>query len=221
MLQKLFVEARVSTPLTYRTLFHFIQQLLRAQKPAAARWQAVAPTPAQAARHVRWVEEQVYLNWLGPYFKAYHLRKGGAGGTRGYQVQPLQEPGRHGALFLFHDSIGPGNFRHFYEYLGEQVLAQGYHRACADQCMQDRTGRTETTLKQLFKPNPTDCPQTGQCNQRYGLITVDFVTLDGQPAFIRLASNAVLEPCFTPAKSFDSLLQALLDAPEADAIERP
>ena len=177
----------------------------------------MAPTPAQATRHARWVAQQVFLNWLGPYFKAYHLRKGGAGGSRGYQVQQLQEPGRQGALFLYHDSIGPGNFRHFYEHLGERVLALGYHRACADRCTQHRAGRTECTLKQLFKPNPTDCPQTGHCDQRYGLVTVDFVSLDGQPAFIRLASNAVLEACFTPVVSFDSLVQDLLDAPEADA----
>ncbi|WP_158010845.1 hypothetical protein [Hymenobacter lapidarius] len=37
--------------------------------------------------------------------------------------------------------------------------------------------------------------------------------MDDQPVFIRIASNAVLEPWFTPACSFDELLQALLDAP--------
>ena len=174
-------------------------------------------TPAQATRHTRWVEQQVYLNWLGPYFKAYHLRKGGAGGARGYQVQLLHEPGRQGALFLYHDSIGPGNFRHFYEVLGERVQAQGYHRACADRCIQTHAGHRETTLKQLLKPDPTDCPETGNCNQRYGLITVDFVSLDGQPAFIRLAANPVIEPTFTRAQSFETLTRVLLEAPEADA----
>ena len=154
----------------------------------------------------------MYLNWLSPFFKAYHLRKGGAAGTRGLQVQLLQENGRQGALFFFDPSIGPGNFRHFYEHLGEHILTLGYHRACADQCSQRHEQHTETTLKQLFKPDPTDCPTTGQCNQRFGLVTVDLVSVDGQPIFIRLATNAVLEPCFTPACSFDELLLNLLDA---------
>ncbi len=163
------------------------------------------------------MEQRVYLNWLSPYYKAYHLRKGGAAGARGLRVQLLQESGREGALFFFDSSIGPGNFRHFYEYLGEKLLALGYHRACADQCTNRKAQHTETALKQLFKPNPTDCPKTGRCNQRYGLVTVDLVSMDGQPLFIRLTSNAVLEAAFTPASSFDELLASLLNAPPPDA----
>jgi len=194
-------------------LLQFLQNLFSSPKPAATAWQAVALTPAQARRHARWRAQQVYLNWLSPFFKAYHLQKGGAGGVRGYQVQPLQEPGREGTLLFYDPSIGPGNFRHFYEHLGERMLALGYHRACADRCTRNHEGISETTLKQLFKPKPTDCPQTGQCNQRYGLVMIDLVTVNGEPAFIRVASNPVLEPCFTPAKPFDALVQALLDAP--------
>ena len=198
-------------------MFDFIQHLFRSQKPNAPAWRAVALTPAQATRHAHWVEQQVYLNWLGPYFKAYHLRKAGAGGVRGLQVQQLHEPGRQGALFFYDPSMGPGNCRHFYEHLGERVLGLGYHRACADVGTRHHDQHTETTLKQLFKPDPTDCPETGRCNQRYGLITVDLVAINGQPAFIRLAANAVLESIFTPADTFDALAQALLSAPEADA----
>lgn len=198
-------------------MLDFIQNLFRPKTAAPATWHAVTLSPTQAQRHARWVEQHVFLNWLGPYFKAYHLRKGGAAGARGLRVQLLQEAGRQGALFFFDPTIGPGNFRHFYEYLGERVLTLGYHRACADQGTQRHAHHTETTLKQLFKPNPTDCPQTGHCNQRFGLVTVDLVAVNGQPIFIRLTNNAVLAPCFTPACSFDELLKCLLDAPPADA----
>jgi hypothetical protein len=198
-------------------LFNFIQKLFRPKAGAPGLWHAVKLSPAQVERHRSWLEERVYLNWLGPYFKAYHLHKGGASGNRGFQVMPLQEPGREGVLLLFHPSIGPGNFRHFYEHLGERMVSLGYHRACADQCTQRRAQHTETTLKQLFKPNPTDCPDTGDCNQRYGLVTVDLVALNRQPMFIRVASNAVLQPGFTAAGSLDELLKDLLDAPPPTA----
>lgn len=198
-------------------LFDFIQNLFRSKTAPAAAWHAVKLSPAQARRHARWVEQRVFLNWLGPYYKAYHLRKGGAAGARGLRVQQLQEKGRQGALFFFDDSIGPGNFRHFFEHLGERLVGLGYHRACADQCTKHHAQHRETTLKQFFKPNPTDCPETGQCNQRFGLVTIDLVVVDHQPMFIRLTSNPVLEPGFTPAGSYDELLQALLDAPFPDA----
>lgn len=198
-------------------MLNFLQTLFRSKAAAPAAWHAVALSPAQAQRHARWVEQRVFLNWLGPYFKAYHLHKGGAGGARGLRVQLLHESGRQGAMLLFDPSIGPGNFRHFYEHLGERLLGLGYHRACADQCTKRQGHHTGTTLKQLFKPSPTDCPETGRCNQRFGLVTIDLVAMNGQPMFIRLASNALLAPAFTPARTFDDLLKSLLDAPPADA----
>ncbi|GAA4022791.1 hypothetical protein GCM10022409_03240 [Hymenobacter glaciei] len=198
-------------------MIQFIQNLFRSKATAPAAWQSVVLTPAQARRHARWVEQHVFLNWLEPYFKAYHLHKIGAGGRRGFQVQPLLEAGREGALFFYDASIGPGNFRHFYEHLGERLLGMGYHRGCADQCTRRKQHLVETTLKQLFKPNPTDCPDTGDCNQRFGLVTIDLIAVNGEPLFIRIASNAVRQPGFTPAASFEELLRELLAAPAPTA----
>ncbi|HEX8658043.1 MAG TPA: hypothetical protein VF690_10930 [Hymenobacter sp.] len=198
-------------------MFDFIHHLFRSKSAAPATWHAVTLSPAQVQRHAAWVEQRVYLNWLRPYFKAYHLRKGGAAGVRGLRVQLLYESGCQGALLHYDPSIGPGNFRHFYEHLGERILTLGYHRACADQCTKHHAKYAATTLKQLYKPNPSDCPKTGHCNQRFGLITVDLVAVNRQPLFIRLTSNAVLQAGFTPPRSFDELLQCLLDAPPPNA----
>ena len=201
-------------------MLRFLQQLFASDAGAPATkpgtWQPYVLSPAQLARHRAWVAEKVYRNWLGPYFKAYHLRKGGAGGRRGLRVQLLQEPGRQGGLFFYDASIGPGNFRHLFEHLGERVRALGYRRACADQCTRKRQQQAENTLKQFFKPLATDCPQSGHCNQRFGLITIDLVNLNGQPLFIRVAVNPVCEPGFTRAAPFEELLRALFEEPLAD-----
>ena len=204
-------------------MLHFLQQLFgrRAGAEAAATWQpARIPSPEQARQHASWVSEQVYRNWLAPYYKAYHLRKGGAGGKRGLRVELLCEEGRQGALFFYDVSIGPGNFGHLYELLGERVTDLGYHRACHDQRQRRHEQHHETVHKQLFKPNPTDCAECGRCDQRYGLITLDLVSVNGQPMFIRLSSNPVRESHFTAPKTFEELLTTLLDAPAPDASTR-
>lgn len=200
-----------------RFLQHLFGSELAASAAAPGTWQPYALSAAQAARHRAWVSEKVYRNWLGPYYKAYHLRKGGAGGTRGLRVELLREPGRQGGLFYYDPSIGPGNFRHLFEFLGERVLALGYHRACADECTQHHRDHAENTRKQFFKPLPLDCPRSGHCDQRFGLLTLDLVSLDGQPVFIRVAANPVQEPGFTAAAPFGELLRALFDEPPADA----
>ncbi|MVN75590.1 hypothetical protein GO988_04555 [Hymenobacter sp. HMF4947] len=203
-------------------VLQFIQQLFQRRGGAAApTWQpASEPTPEQARQHQAWVTERVYQNWLGPYFKAYHLRKGGAGGRRGLRVELLREEGRQGGLFFYDDSIGPGNFQHLYQLLGERIAALGYHRACHDRRQRHHEQHQEIAVKQFFKPNPTDCSLSGRCDQRYGLITLDLVGVNGRPFFIRLTTNAVREDHFTAPKSFDSLLSDLFDEPAADAATR-
>jgi hypothetical protein len=200
-------------------VIQFIQQLFQRRRDGvAADWQpAVEPTPAQAQRHTAWVAERVYRNWLGPYFKAYHLVKGGAGGRRGLRVEQLQEPGRQGALFFYDPSIGPGNFEHLYRLLAERVTALGYHRSCHDSRQRRHEQLREHIIKQFFKPNPTDCTESGRCNQRYGLITLDLVGLNDRPLFIRLSTNPVHEACFTTPQTFDALLKTVFDEPVADA----
>jgi hypothetical protein len=200
-------------------VLQLIQQLFqRRSGGAGADWQpATQPTAAQAQRHQAWVAERVYRNWLGPYFKAYHLRKGGAGGQRGLRVELLHEDGRQGALLFYDPSIGPGNFEHLYHLLGERITALGYRRACHDCRQRHREQLREHTVKQFFKPTPTDCTETGRCNQRYGLITLDLVGVNDRPLFIRLSTNPVQESSFTPAQSFEALLKTVFDEPAADA----
>jgi hypothetical protein len=199
-------------------VLQFFQQLFQRRSSAAADWQpAHEPTPAQAQRHQAWVAERVYRNWLGPYFKAYHLRKGGAGGRRGFRVDLLHEDGRQGALFFYDHTIGPGNFGHLYQLLGERVATLGYHRAAHDYRERRHQQLHEHTVKQFFKPDPTDCIDSGRCDQRYGLITLDLVEVNGRPLFIRLSTNPVHEAHFTAAHSFEALLKTVFDEPLADA----
>jgi hypothetical protein len=199
-------------------VLQFIQQLFQRRSGGAGpEWQPAAePTPAQAQRHIAWVAERVYRNWLGPYFKAYHLRKGGAGGRRGFRVDMLQDNGRQGALFFYDPSIGPGNFAHLFWLLGERIEGLGYHRACHDSRQRRHQQLHELTTKQLFKPNPTDCAESGRCDQRFGLITLDLVRVNDRPLFIRLSTNPVHESCFTPPQSFEALLKTVFDEPAAD-----
>lgn len=203
-------------------MLDFLQQLFASRNARqAAGWQPAAkPTPAQTAQHAAWVAARAYGEWLGAYFKAYHLAKAGIASQRGLRVELLREAGRQGALFFFDPAIGRANFEHLYWLLGERVVQQGYHRACHDGRHRKQHKLHEFTLKQLLKPDPTDCAHSGRCNQRFGLVHLDLVVLNGEPLFIRLSTNPVQEAAhFTPAQSFDGLLQLLFY--EAAAVAEP
>ncbi len=192
----------------------FLKQLLSSPSASAAEWRPLHRSPAELRKHARWVEQRVYLNWAGPYFKAYHFRKAGVQG-QGLRVQLLANEGRQGVVLFYDPSIGPGNFRHFFDLLRDQVLALGYHLSTSDQRTLHHERYTETIAKHFLKPLPHNCATTGRCLQRFGTVTVDLVSVNGQPGFIRFTSNAYQDDIFTPAHSFDELMAATLDMPPA------
>ncbi len=163
---------------------------------------------------MQWVNQQVYLNWAGPYFKAYHFSKTGIQG-QGLRAQLLAEQGRQGAVFFYDPSIGPGNFRHFFDLICERVLTLGYHLSTSDQRILHHERYTETIEKHFLKPLPHDCSITGRCLQRFGTVTVDLVSVNDQPGFIRFTSNPYHDAIFTPPDSFDELMATVLDMPPA------
>lgn len=196
-------------------LLDFLKQLFSPDAAAQPTdWQPLHRTPAQERSRARWLEQQVYLNWAGPYFKAYHYSKAGITGQQ-FRVQLLEEAGRHGAVLLYDPSIGPGNFRHFFDLLRDRVQALGYNVSASDHRTLHHERYSETVEKHFLKPLPNDCTATGLCNQRYGNVMLDLVRVNGQPGFIRFVSNPYQDTFFTPPHSFDELMAAVLDMPPA------
>ncbi|UOR07069.1 hypothetical protein MUN82_08205 [Hymenobacter aerilatus] len=198
----------------------FLQQLFGSATTACqAEWRPLARTRAQQESYARWVQQRVYLNWMGPFFKAYHFQKTNVRG-QGLRVQLLSECGRQGALFFYDPSIGPGNFQHLFDFIRDRVLALGYHLSTSDCRRRPHAEYTETIEKHFLKPTPGDCPETGRCNQRFGNVTVDLVRINNQPGFIRFVSNPYHDNIFSPAHTFDELLDAVFNLPAASATEQ-
>ena len=193
----------------------FLKKFLSAQSPAdATSWQPLVRPAGQVRQHQQWVEQQVYLNWMGPFFKAYHFQKTGVCAKQ-LRVQLLQEESRQGALFFYDPSIGPGNFRHLFDFIRDQVLTQGYNLSVSDRRQVQHERYAEAIEKHFLKPRPNDCTATGRCNQRFGNVTVDLVSINGQPGFIRFFANPYHDAIFTPAASFDALMDSVFNLPPA------
>ncbi|UOQ70738.1 hypothetical protein [Hymenobacter cellulosilyticus] len=177
-------------------------------------WQPLTRTAAQLRAHEQWVAQQVYLNWMGPFFKAYHFQKTGVCAKQ-LRVQLIRDEARQGALFFYDPSIGPGNFRHLFDFIRDQVMRLGYNAAVSDKRFVKHERYAECIEKHFLKPQPNDCTATGRCNQRFGNVTVDLVSINGQPGFIRFFANPYQDTIFTPAAPFDALMDTLFNLPPA------
>lgn len=200
--------------LTPTTLLNLFKRLFSGSAPASADWQPLQRSAAEEQVRQQWVAQQVYLNWMAPYFKAYHYQKAGLPGGR-FRAQLARDKDRPGAVFLYDPSIGPGNFRHLFDFIRDRILALGYHLGASSHRTVQHEHYAESTQKHFLKPQPNDCTSTGRCNQRYGNITLDLVSINGQPGFLRLLSNPFTDSIFTPAHSFDELIDAVFNLPAA------
>ncbi|SDX56812.1 hypothetical protein [Hymenobacter psychrophilus] len=197
-------------------MLDLLKLLFTGSAPISGEWQPLHRSPAQERHRQQWLAQQVYLNWAGPYFKAYHYQKAGLPGAR-FRVQLARKEGQRGAVFLYDPSMGPGNFQHFFDFIRDRVLALSYQLGAADQRTLRHERYAETTQKYFLKPQPNDCTDTGRCNQRFGNVTIDLVSINGQPGFIRLANDPFADTIFTPAATFDTLVDAVFNLPPAPA----
>jgi hypothetical protein len=196
-------------------LFAFFRKIFSGRRvPEATSWQPLTRSSAQQRSHQQWVAQQLYLNWMGPFFKAYHFQKTGVCAKQ-LRVQLLRDEARQGALFFYDPSIGPGNFRHLFDFIRDQVLSLGYNVSVSDRRLVNHQRYAECIEKHFLKPRPNDCAATGRCNQRFGNVTVDLVSINGQPGFIRFFANPYQDTIFTPAASFDSLMESVFNLPGA------
>lgn len=181
-----------------------------------ADWQPLRRPAAELRAYEQWKQDREYRRWLGPYFKAYHYCKAGLPPCHGgLRAQRHDQCGQPGALLLYDPGIGPANFRHLFDLLRDRTLELGYHLASSDVRTRRLPRHTETVAKHFLKPTPTDCPETGRCQQRFGPVSIALISLNGHPGFIRVACNPIADSMFCEAYSLDELMDGLLNLPPA------
>lgn len=164
------------------------------------------------AAYTTWVKEQVYLNWTGPFFKAYHYKKTDLPSQ--FRVQLMQDAYTRGVIFFYDPGIGAGNFTYFFDLLKDRVLEQGYTLHSCDKLEVRHERYTEQVEKHVLTPPASDITGTSLCNQLYGNILLDYIKVNGQPGYIRFVTNVYNDPYFSKPLPFDELLEKILQPQE-------
>ncbi|ARS35249.1 hypothetical protein CA264_07245 [Pontibacter actiniarum] len=168
------------------------------------------------AAYQAWVQAQVYLNWTGPFHKAYHFQKAGISG--GLRVQLVQEEHMKGAVFFYDPSIGPANFSFLYDLLKDRLQQHGYTLRSCDKLEVRHERYTEQVEKCLLTPPASDLPGTSLCNQLYGNILLDYIKVNKHPGFIRFIANTYNDSYFSTPLPFEELLEKVLQPQEKQRI---
>ncbi|WP_299821438.1 hypothetical protein [uncultured Pontibacter sp.] len=186
----------------------FFQRLFGFKK-AAHRCISLHRSQKFLAAYQDWLAAQVYLNWTGPFFKAYHYQKCSISATP-CRVQLVEEPNLQGAILFYDASIGAQNFAFLFELLKERTQQLGYKLHSSDTRLVQHERYTEQVEHHVLNPPPADVPGTTVCNQLYGSIHLDFVSVNKHPGYIRFVANTYTNAFFSKPLPFMQLLEDVL-----------
>lgn len=167
---------------------------------------------AQITAFKEWVQGQVYLNWTGPFFKAYHYQK--AHLPSPLRVQLVAEEHRQGIIMFYSPSIGYTNFKFLFDFLKERVLTQGYTLRSSDVQNVRHARYFEEIERHFLIPPASDVPGTELCNQLYGNINIELVQINKRPGYIRFTANSYADLYFSKPLPFSDLLEQVLQPHE-------
>ncbi|MEJ8802023.1 hypothetical protein [Pontibacter sp. H249] len=165
------------------------------------------------AAYKNWVKAKVYLNWTGPFFRAYHFQKCSIR-SHTLRVQLIEETNIKGGIFFYDPSIGPKNFQFLFDYLKECVQQVGYKLHSTNKQQIRHKLYKEQIERYILTPPATDIPDTNLCNQLYGNIQLDLVLVNKLPGYIRIVANTYTDPYFSKPLPFTELLEKTLQPNE-------
>lgn len=179
-------------------------------KATAPSWKTLQRKPAEVKAYRQWLEQQTFLRWTPCIFKSYHFQKCKVKSS--FRLQLLHSAHKKGVVLFFSPEIGKHNFRHLFQFIKDRCLQLGYAHYLSDQRITTHERYTETIDKHYLKPPPQDVPGSVLCNQLYGNIIIDLVSINGQPGFIRFYVNTYGDTLFSEPLPFDELMDKVFNA---------
>jgi hypothetical protein len=97
--------------------------------------------------------------------------------------------------------------------LSRRVLALGYQQVSLDRKLEEINEQVKQTEKFYFKP-PLQMPQEGEpITQLYGNISLEKVSINNTPSYIKLLAAIYSDRNYQDAKPFDELMDKLFEHP--------
>jgi hypothetical protein len=169
---------------------------------------------AEEKAYRKWVQQKTFLHWTPCIFKSYHYQKCKV--RPSFRLQLIHSAHKNGVVLFFSPEIGKQNFRHLFQFIKDKCLQLGYAHYLSDQRIITHDRYTETIDKHYLKPPPRDVPGSTLCNQLYGNIIIDLVSINGQPGFIRFYVNTYGDTLFSEPLPFDELMEKVFDTEPED-----
>lgn len=142
-------------------------------------------------------------------YKNYHFKKSQINDIP--QVHIFESPYANGFAISYEEPFDLKSFSKLFLAFSQRVLALGYRQVSLDRKFEEINDQVKLTEKFYFKP-PLQVPIMGEIiSQLYGNVTLEKVSIDNTPSYIKLLVTIYSDRLYKNPKPFDQFLDLLFE----------
>lgn len=156
-----------------------------------------------------WLELEESEQLLSMVYKNYHFKRSGIDAHP--QVYIFESPYANGFALTYEEPFDLKSFSRIFLAFSQRILALGYEQVSLDRKFEEINDQVKVTEKFYFKP-PLQLPFTGELiDQLYGNMTLEKVSVDNKPNFIKIMATVYSDRLYQDARPFDQLMDRLFE----------
>ncbi|MBN3522128.1 hypothetical protein JYB62_19145 [Algoriphagus lutimaris] len=158
---------------------------------------------------LEWSQREDGKKFMELINKNYHFKK--AQINKNPQVHILESPYANGIAVSYDLPFDTKSFSLLFLAFSQRVLALGYRRVSLDRKFEEIKDQVKITEKFYFKP-PLKSSDDGELiSQLFGNITLEKISIDNTPSFIKLLVTIYSDRLYKNPKPFDQFLDLLFE----------
>lgn len=158
-----------------------------------------------------WIHSEAATSLFSLIFRNYHFKRTQI--NESPEVHLFTSSYANGFAISYESPLDLSSFSLLFLGLSRRVLALGYRQVSLDRKLEEINEQVKQTEKFYFKPL-LQMPQEGEpITQLYGNISLEKVSINNTPSYIKLLAAIYSDRNYQEAKPFDELMDKLFEHP--------
>ncbi|WP_026955758.1 hypothetical protein [Algoriphagus vanfongensis] len=161
----------------------------------------------ELAESKSWIASDTGRETLELIYRNFHLKRTQIANRP--EVHLFQSPYANGFAVSYDEPFTKGSFSALFLAFSERVLDLGYRQVSLDRKLEEVNQQVKATEKFYFKPPLQKTAENELISQLYGNISLEKITIDNQPSYIKFLATVYSDRLFQDALPFDQLIDHL------------
>ncbi|MDX5337958.1 MAG: hypothetical protein LPK25_02950 [Cyclobacteriaceae bacterium] len=157
----------------------------------------------------KWLETHEAKDLFDRIYRNYHLKRTQI--LELPEVHVFSSPYANGFAVSYDPPFEMKSFLNLFLAFSRRILDLGYRQVSLDRKFEEINDQVRLTEKFYFKPPLQNLEEDGLISQLFGNITLEKISVNNQPSYIKLLATVYSDRLYQNADSFDDLMDRLFE----------